>query len=652
MGSGMDRGNGRRYSDAHVASAELTTLLTAALEDNLTVAFGSPCRVAVERIESPLFEAVLSGSPRGRTLRIFRRSERYEAIFVLPEATLTTGRGEYAAAHDKEAPASVDARFLSALAGNIGRLFALEAGEDPSRWVEGAVFSLPADYSPENLAELLWRAAEYRCHRVRASFGDFFILVEDSVAGALEERLESDGGFRDRAAEVVLSAYIGGEERVAEEGRHLSVLVRKDRDFVLGPFLFPRHVAVGNRRSDARYRRIAVGEVFPDSGILVSVDFRVDGIAQTLHYVFPALRNREDHKRLARSLVRQAMSAVRRRLAGFAGVDLGQARIADVFRWDEYMFVLQVDLPLGEQNLPLWVYASIEYVHLLYELLGAPKAWDIRKKSLFTMMLTIMNLNQHVYGAAAARGSLAGATARGGDAARGQVVLMRDILAMLPDAQASRLLHSLLISRLAYSGSELRRLFYFAGTKEGQGPATRPVPRLDAGRLVALLPRTAREDFIGSRACAESWDSLLDRNEAALQALFELRLGGSVEMPARLRIFLDGRFLPEHNAEQLSRIHAFLAEQRPVERLGALPRAEAQNRLLALKTETLALALLSDERLASAVPGLVNRRYREEIEYHLRRLRDRRASGSLDLALVVDALAQLTRGLPDSRKPT
>ena len=619
---------------------------------------------------STRFEAMLYGAPRGKVQRIFQKSEQYEAIIVLPQATLeslarevatdtTDGGGDDAADEQSDAAADgqnagamdhdgarPDYRYLvEAIEGNISRMFSLEWDGESEEWIEAPFFSLPSDYSPENLAELLWRAAEYRCYQVGHYAGTFFFLVYGAVAEEIDKRLEERGRFSARLAEVVLRSYIGGETRDVDTKPFLSVNIRNQREFVLGPFLFPRQVALGKSRPPVRYLKLVVGLCVPESGILVTMSFTLNGIKQQLHYVFPALRNKPEHKALAKSLVRQSLSGIRRRLDGVATLEPGTAKFSTSFTWDDYMFVLQAAVPINDVRLPVWVYAPIDYVYLLYELLGVAVAWDIRKKSLFTMMLTLVNLNQHVYQKLVIDGEMVNS----GLGARGSMTLIRDILGTLPDNEASRLIHSIMIGNLGYSGRELKVLFYYVTIAADGSSFTRTVPHLNLKRLVRLLPRIAREDFTGGHAASASWDELVDRNETALRQLFEVRLGGQVELPTRLQIFLDSRFLPDHNADQLSLIQGCIEECNLSERLRAMRPADAQNRLLSIETETLALALMYDKEADADVRRLVNDRYREEIDYHLRRLRALHDARSLDLKRVVTAMHDVLQRIPDFR---
>ncbi len=607
------------------------------------MATGSPQRVKVENVGSARFESMLYGMPRGKAQRIFQKSEQYEAIIVLPQPTLDALAREFATDdHDGDPRLN---KAVEATEGNISRMFALEWDSDAEDWIEVPFFSLPSDYSPENLAELLWRAAEYRCYQISHFAGAFFFLVYTAVADEIDQRLEERGRFNARVAEVVLRSYIGGETRDVDKESSLSVNIRNQREFVLGPFLFPRQVALGKSRPTVMYQKLIVGLCVPERGILVTMSFVLNGSKQQLHYVFPALRNKPEHKALAKSLVRQSLSAIRRRLEGVATLEPETAKFSTSFTWDEHMFVLQAALPIRRVMLPVWVYAPIDYVYLLYELLDVWVGWDIRKQSLFTMMLTLVNLNQHVY----QRRVIDGEMVSSAQGAKGSLTLVRDILDTLPDNEASRLIHSIMIGNLGYSGRELKLLFYYGTTMADGSSLVRPLPRLDHKRLTKLLPRIAREDFTGSYAGSASWDELIDRNETALRQLFEVRLAGRVELPTRLQIFLDSRFLPDHNADQLSLIQGCLEECNLAKRLRAMRPADTQNRLLGLETEVLALALMYDKESDAVVRRLVNDRYREEIDYHLQRLRALHDARSLDLKRVLTAMHEVLRRIPDLR---
>lgn len=653
-----DRDGGAREKPSYVRR-----VLEKVIGENLSVLTGTPQQARVARIPVRAFQHALYVAPEGVTVRIFCQSEQYESILVIPRgfmqaleehATLTDGRVDETETQSRH-------RLLKGIEGNLGRLFALELDLESGDWSNQAYFSLPSDYSRATVSDLLWRSEEYAAYRVATELGELTVLILIEIDELIEKRLTQSARFRERAAEEVLLAYAGGEWRALDESPELSIAIRNRRDFLLGRYLFPERVELDGREFDASYDELTVGARFPESGVLAEWELALGGREHAIHYVFPSLRYEKRHLALARTLLRRTMRGVRGRLEELAPVDASAGRFPKSFTWDEYTFVLTVSLSIDGVRVPVWIYAPLAYVEHLTELLNASVLWDVRRKNLFTMMLTLINFNRAAFerrligppsgwstsGADDGPAGIAPETPDGRDPETPpQGFLLRDLIGALPDGEAMRLVQFFLVGRLGVGGAELRRLFYYQEWIAKGFSTTRRIAGLDERRLVRLLPRTVREDFTGTRAVADGPRDLEARNRLTLRSLFDAQLEGRFDLSMKAKLLLERCFLPEHNESFLAQIRACVAEGCIRRKLRGLPRPKAQNAVHAVTTRTLALGILYDPEATSIVLRLVNREYRNEIARVQEEARTMIAAGTYNLEHVFNAMRDLERAIP------
>lgn len=638
-------------------------VLSKVIGENLTVLTGTPQKARVARIPIRTFQRGLYVEPDGVAVRIFCQSEQYEAIIVIPRAFLQALE-EHATLTDgsiDESETQARHRLLKGVEGNLGRLFALELDLESGDWSNQAYFSLPSDYSRATVSDLLWRSEEYAAYGVATELGELTVLVLLEIDELLEKRLQQSARFRERAAEEVLLAYAGGEWRALDESHELSIGIRNRRDFLLGRYLFPERVELDGREFDVAYEELTVGMRFPETGVLGEWELAMDGQEHAIRYVFPSLRYEKRYLALARTLLRRTMRGVRERLEELAPLESSAGRFPKSFTWDEYTFVLTVSLSIDGVRVPVWVYAPLRYVEHLTKLLHASVLWDVRRKNLFTMMLTLINFNRALFerrligppSGWSASGAEAGPPGLGPDAQSDrdpqtppEGFLLRDLIGALPDAEAMRLIQFFLIGRLGIGGAALRRLFYYQEWIAEGFSTTRRIAGYDEQRLVRLLPRTVREDFIGTRAVANGPRDLEERNRDALRMLFDAQLSGQFDLSMKAKLLLERCFLPEHNEEFLARINECVAEGCIRRKLTGLPRHKAQNAIHAVPTEILALGVLYDPQASELVMRLVNRVYREEITRVQEEARTMIAAGVCNLERIFNAMRELERAIP------
>ena len=636
-------------------NVSVTDVLRKALGENLTYLTGRPEKVRCSVRAEERFVSWLLASEAGMTVNVFSESERYDAIIVVPRSSLNRLGEAYSLAHSQQArgesqhPRETDYRTLGALEGHLGSLFVLEHDPDQDDWVSQAQFSLPSDYGLSAMPELIWRSSDYVHHEVQTPYGAFYVLVLAPLNATLNDRLAYSRRFRERAAEEVLHAYVGGQDQVYERDESAEIRIVDERGFMLGDYLLARVYEIDTEKIPTRYEALSVGPPEPPAGVVAAWNLRLDRQLHTLSFVFPDLDTRPSHLGLVKAIVKRTMKAMRRRLEPLASPDFTRAKIRTSFQPADDHFVLKASLSILGHRLNVWVYAPLEYVYQLTELIHGFVLWDLRKRSHFSALLSLITFNQHEFRAMLERNPRALVAEDFFDGGqtddRDPGFTLSDLLGLAPRPDRIAIVQFFLIGKLGYGGSRMRSLFYY---RIPVAPGTYKVLNVrgfDPDVLAPVLPRVAYDDFCASSQVSDSLDVLARNNETVLARLYDTVVRGSLDLSARTKMLLQSQFLEPHNARYREQIEELVRKEHLPRLIRSMHVVQAQNALMAMETYELARGIVMDQEARDLVCRLVSRPYWSDLEHAGQRVRADLSDGRLTLRTIYDSMHEVARDL-------